>query len=218
MARQHRSPQNRAPTEAWAPRPEEAGPPGIAVDIRSARQRIIYRIAAAVGILLLAGLAILGYVVVTGGLHKRAAPNSGPAEEDGAAYASHTFENISRAALAATNDHRAFKGLEALDWHQGLASIAAQYAAEMAAGKAPFSHDGFDDRVDKYPMSSRRAAENLGKCRGHSNVARCAVNGWILSPEHEQNLAGDFNLCGIGTALDASSGQWFLTQLFADTR
>merc|ERR1712039_51592 len=140
---------------------------------------------------------------------------SPPIVEDDPAFESNIFENISRDALDATNKYRAFKGLASLEWHQGLASIAAIHAEEMAKGISPFSHAGFEDRVRQYPFSSSRAAENLGKCRGHDDVAQCAVNGWIGSPLHEQNLLGDFDLCGIGTGYNALEERWFLTQLFA---
>lgn len=210
-----------SPTLAWPPRPdEEAGqapaPAPAPVDDRTSRRRLIGRIAAVVSIVVAAGIVFLGYLVVTGHFRKRAVSGGSPGiAEDDAVYEDLLFENISRGAFDATNNYRDFKGLASLVWHQGLASIATDHAAEMAEGVARFSHEGFDDRVSQYPFSAARAAENLGQCRFHDDVAQCAVSGWIRSPLHEKNLVGDFDLCGIGTAYNAIDERWFLTQLFA---
>lgn len=227
--------QSPAPTIAWPAGPDEEsgwrqgpplqpGPPplgsGHQVDLRSPRQRLLQLIGAAACIVLLTTLVVVGYFLIVARLHKRAvgAESSGPGRPtEEPVYEAQTFENISRAALDATNKYREFKGLAALMWHPGLANIAAGHASEMAAGTAPFGHEGFDERVRQYPFASSRAAENLGQCRGRDDVATCAVNGWILSHTHEQNLVGDFDQCGIGTAYNAADERWFFTQLFAAT-
>jgi len=209
------------PRSAWPVGSDQADrtvASGSEADTMSPRRRCILRVGIAAAVLLLLGaLGVVWYLIDTGHLlQKGGAPKtSSPTEE--AADISQEFENISRAALAATNKYRTFKGLSSLDWHQGLASIAVDHAGEMAAGSMPFSHEGFQNRISRYPMHAVRAAENLGQCKGHEDVATCAVNGWILSPEHEQNLAGDFDHCGIGTARNSTDGRWFITQLFAAT-
>lgn len=123
-------------------------------------------------------------------------------------------ELIAREALDATNQYRASKGMPPCRWHAQIARIAAQHAASMASGAAPFSHDGFDQRVAAFPVAHRSAAENLALNKGIANVAQAAVDGWITSPGHEANLRGKFNLCGIGVARSAN-GTFYLTQLFA---
>jgi len=207
-----------SPRSAWpagSDQADRAAASGCAVDTRSPRRRFILRvIAAATIIFVLAVIGVIWHLTATGRLHKRDAPIGGSPREE-TSDLSQEFENISRAALAATNEYRAFKGLSALEWHQGLASIAVDHAGEMAAGSMPFSHEGFEDRVSQYPAYATMAAENLGQCKGHEDIAICAVNGWILSPEHEQNLIGDFDHCGIGTAHNSADGRWFITQLFA---
>lgn len=127
---------------------------------------------------------------------------------------SYEFELIARQALDGTNAYRARKGLAPLRWHDGIAKIAAEHAAQMASGRMPFSHDGFDDRVRAFPVSHSRAAENLALNQGVADVARVAVDGWIKSPGHEKNLSGPYTLCGIGVGRSAN-GTFYLTQLFA---
>lgn len=123
-------------------------------------------------------------------------------------------ELISRQALDGTNRYRASKGRPPLRWNAGIAAIAAEHAASMASGAAPFSHDGFEARVSRFPVAQRGAGENLALNSGVSTVAQTAVDGWIKSPGHEKNLVGNFNVCGIGTA-QSSNGTFYLTQLFA---
>mmetsp|Transcript_156029 Transcript_156029/g.500379 ORF Transcript_156029/g.500379 Transcript_156029/m.500379 type:complete len:131 (-) Transcript_156029:92-484(-) len=105
----------------------------------------------------------------------------------------------------------------ARDYGSLVARIAAQHAASMASGQAPFSHDGFNARVAAYPVPYRLAAENLALNKGVAEVAQAAVDGWIKSPGHEKNLSGTFDLCGIGAAR-SPDGTFYLTQLFALTR
>merc|ERR1719159_889762 len=126
---------------------------------------------------------------------------------------SYDGELISRQALDGTNRYRASKGLPPCRWHAGIARIAAEHAASMASGAAPFSHDGFNARVSRFP-AQRGAGENLALSSGVADVAGTAVDGWIKSPGHEKNLRGNWNVCGIGTARSAN-GTFYTTQLFA---
>jgi len=124
-------------------------------------------------------------------------------------------ELISRQALDGTNRYRASKGLAPCRWNEGIARIAAEHAESMASGAAPFSHDGFNARVARFPVVQRGAGENLALSSGVANVAETAVNGWIKSPGHEKNLRGNWNVCGIGSARSAN-GTFYTTQLFAN--
>eukprot|EP00439_Symbiodinium_sp_Y106_P073313 s472_g13.t2 len=121
---------------------------------------------------------------------------------------------LSRRALDETNIFRGSERMPPLKWCQGIADIAAEHARQMARGEMPFSHDGFSDRVSRYPIPHLSAAENLAYNSGVADTAGVAVQGWIKSPGHRKNLLGAFDLCGIGVA-QSSSGQFFFTQLFA---
>ena len=102
-----------------------------------------------------------------------------------------------------------------LRWNEQIKCIAAEHALQMAKGLMPFSHDGFDARVRRFPPN-RAAGENLAMNGGVYDVAKCAVDGWINSPGHRKNLLGAFDVCGIGVAR-SGTGQFYLTQLFANT-
>ncbi|CAE7634752.1 ylbC [Symbiodinium sp. CCMP2456] len=106
---------------------------------------------------------------------------------------------LSRRALDETNIFRGSERMPPLKWCQGIADIAAEHARQMARGEMPFSHDGFSDRVSRYPIPHLSAAENLAYNSGVADTAGVAVQGWIKSPGHRKNLLGAFDLCGIGS-------------------
>lgn len=163
------------------------------------------------GVLFVIMLAVVGYILTANFL------GSQPWRDKGE-YDLGDFQEISRAAFTGTNEYRASKGLPALRWNDGIAEIAAEHAAQMASGEARFSHEGFGKRAAKFPVMYSRAGENLAACPGTAEgIAACAVNGWVESPLHEENLVGDWELCGIGTARSTSESKFFLTQLFAAT-
>ena len=83
----------------------------------------------------------------------------------------------------------------------------------MGEGRVPIGHQGFNDRVKKYPFHSMSAAENVAMNQGISEVAKAAVNGWIDSPGHRKNLLSKHDVCGIGVYRNFK-GAYYLTQLF----
>jgi uncharacterized protein YkwD len=124
--------------------------------------------------------------------------------------------DIGRAALRFTNEFRASQGLPPLQWHQALSDVGFSHCQDMAHGRVPFSHQGFAERVARFPFPHRFAAENLAMNRGvpHEAVARVAVDGWIDSPGHRRNLLANATLCGISVYC-GPDGAYYLTQLFA---
>lgn len=132
---------------------------------------------------------------------------------------------LGRRALDLTNHFRLRRSLPPLEWNQAIADIAAEHAKEMALGKRPFNHDGFDRRVAQFPMPVHSAAENLAWSStpeavfstGDSDPAATAVDGWIKSPGHCRNLLSLTNLCGVGVA-SMMNGRTYFTQLFCRSR
>ena len=94
------------------------------------------------------------------------------------------LDRIGQEALIFTNKFRVENGLPQLHWHQGLADIGKVHSARMGTGKVPVGHDGFKERVEKYPFPYASAAENVAFSKGYpvSEIARLAVEGWINSP------------------------------------
>jgi uncharacterized protein YkwD len=98
-----------------------------------------------------------------------------------------------------------------------LDQIAQGHADDVAAGRVPFSHQGFNDRVKAikpYAKWPYKAAENLyGIDLSPRNVATFALKGWIDSPGHHVNLKGKFLYTGIGVAQSAD-GEWIVCQIY----
>jgi uncharacterized protein YkwD len=105
--------------------------------------------------------------------------------------------------------------LSEVHWDTRLGDIAYPHSKDMGLGKVPFSHVGFDERCMKYPAPYQTAAENLacGKDLGIAQMARSAVDGWINSPGHRENLLSGTKWCGIGL-YRSLNGEWYATQLF----
>lgn len=166
----------------------------------------------AVVLFVLSGACVIGYVAGLGDvLHGLFF------DKDEAAHNS-VFSSVSQEAFQGTNRYRTIKGVREVLWNNGIAKIAAEHAEQMATGQAPFSHDGFDQRVARFSFVYSAAGENLARCPGTDKPSECAVTGWIKSPDHEQNLVNsEWTLCGIGTAQSPDKRSFFLTQLFAAT-
>ncbi|MBH8554582.1 CAP domain-containing protein [Nostocaceae cyanobacterium CENA357] len=114
------------------------------------------------------------------------------------------------------NRYRAAKKLSKLKLNANISRQARIHSQNMARGKVPFSHQGFELRVKAIPLPYNSAAENVAFNQGYSNPASQAVIGWLESPGHLKNLQGNFNLTGIGVAAN-KQGEVYLTQIFVHT-
>lgn len=113
------------------------------------------------------------------------------------------------------NQYRVSRKLRPLTLDPRITEQARIHSQNMADGKVPFSHNGFDGRVDAIArsISYRGAAENVAYNFGYSDPVRNAVEGWIKSPGHRKNMEGEYNLTGIGVAKNAK-GEYYFTQVF----
>jgi uncharacterized protein YkwD len=120
---------------------------------------------------------------------------------------------------AAINEYRQRQGLVGLDWNEGLAAISRQHSADMAAGRAPFSHNGFDGRMAAaaklIPLAGM--AENVAYNIGMSDPVSGVVQGWLDSPGHYRNIVGNYKISGVGVVKGPDNAYYF-TQLFVLAR
>ncbi|TBR61550.1 alkaline phosphatase [Westiellopsis prolifica IICB1] len=115
------------------------------------------------------------------------------------------------------NRYRASLGLKKLTLNANISKQARIHSQNMARGKVPFSHQGFEQRVNAIPIRYISAAENVAYNLGYSDPAAEAITGWIKSPEHLVNIKGNYNLTGIGVATN-NKGEVYLTQIFIGNR
>ncbi len=113
------------------------------------------------------------------------------------------------------NQYRKSKNLPPLAFDATIAQQSRNHSEAMARGQVPFSHNGFDSRVQAIAKSIRyrSAGENVAYNMGYSKPDQQAVEGWLKSPGHYKNIVGNFDLTGIGITKNAK-GEYYFTQIF----
>lgn len=132
---------------------------------------------------------------------------------------SKTAFNLERRAFELINRQRTLMGLEPLAWSDEAAKIARLHSENMANHNF-FSHTGIDgslvsDRADFFGISKWRAiGENIAYNQGFENPAEFAVERWMKSPKHRDNLLNSrWQESGIGIAVTAG-GTYYFTEVF----
>jgi uncharacterized protein YkwD len=115
------------------------------------------------------------------------------------------------------NRYRVSKGMSKLTISPKITKQARIHSQNMASGKVPFSHNGFEKRVNAIPIRYNSASENVAYNLGYSDPASEAVQGWIKSRGHLKNIKGNYNLTGIGVSTN-NQGEVYLTQIFLNSR
>ncbi|AFY40531.1 SCP-like extracellular [[Leptolyngbya] sp. PCC 7376] len=117
---------------------------------------------------------------------------------------------------AQINTYRQSRGLSPLELDYRIIDESRKFSGKMASGAAEFSHDGFDQRaenLEKKALKYASVGENLALLQGYEDLATTAVEGWIDSPGHHENIIGDYHLTGIGVVKN-EEGVYYFTQLF----
>ena len=135
------------------------------------------------------------------------------------AQAPASLQTLEQAVLTQINQYRASRKLPPLIVDARISEQARNHSQAMANGSVPFSHNGFQQRVATIARTIpySRAAENVAYNQGYSDPVRQAVQGWLQSTGHRQNIEGSFDLTGIGIAQNAK-GEYYFTQIFIRRR
>jgi uncharacterized protein YkwD len=117
------------------------------------------------------------------------------------------------------NDKRRAQNLPPLKWNDDVARAARAHSQNMAEYKF-LSHQGtdgsmVDDRADRVGLNKWRAiGENIAYNRGYAQPIEFAVESWMESPKHKQNLLDTrWQESAIGIAV-TPDGTYYLTQVF----
>ena len=156
------------------------------------------------------------------------ADSGGPVPVDGSTrsrIASGSRSNIAaaraleREVFALINIERRKHRLAELEWNDRLADLARLHSQNMAQEKF-FSHRGsdgsmVDDRADRLGLGNWRAiGENIAYMRGYDNPAELAVEKWLESTAHRNNLLGsNWKETAVGVAITAD-GTYYFTEVF----
>lgn len=134
------------------------------------------------------------------------------------AQATPSTQALQQAVHAQINQYRTGRGLPPLRLDARISQQALVHSQAMASGQVPFSHNGFQQRVQAIArtITYSSAAENVAYNQGYKKPDQQAVQGWLKSPGHLKNIQGQFDLTGIGVARNAK-GEYYFTQIFIRT-
>jgi uncharacterized protein YkwD len=113
------------------------------------------------------------------------------------------------------NEYRQSRNLPPLQLDDRISTQARIHSEAMAKGEVSFSHDRFEERTSAISqiISYRSIAENVAYNKGFTDSPTQAVNGWLKSSGHLQNIEGNFSLTGIGVAKNERN-EYYFTQIF----
>jgi uncharacterized protein YkwD len=114
------------------------------------------------------------------------------------------------------NEHRRSRGLAPFAYDARIAAVARRHSEDMAAGRVPAGHEGFEGRQREISkrISWRSIAENVGlNDYPPSETVRAAVSGWMASRGHRERIVGRYDVTGVGIARDARGAHYY-TQIF----
>lgn len=127
--------------------------------------------------------------------------------------------SLEKQAFALINEQRAKLNLEPLVWSEDVAKIARLHSENMA-NFSFFSHKGIDglmvnDRADECGVKKWQAiGENIAYNKGFENPVAFAVDRWMQSPAHRENLLNSrWKESGIGIAI-TGDGTYYFTEVF----
>ena len=126
---------------------------------------------------------------------------------------------LERKVFRMLNEERRSQGLTELAWSDEVAAVARLHSQNMAEAKF-FGHRGTDGsmvdaRADRVGLGAwRTIGENIAYMRGYDDPAALAVEKWMESTAHRNNLLGpNWKESAVGVAITAD-GTYYLTQVF----
>lgn len=132
---------------------------------------------------------------------------------------SETIFAFERRAFDLINDERYKAGVKPLEWDANVASAARRHSSNMADSDF-FGHEDLQgrspsDRISLSGIGKRsKLGENIVWVSGYQDPVKHAVECWMRSSEHRQNLLDPkYKESGIGAAI-AKDGRVYLTQDF----
>jgi uncharacterized protein YkwD len=151
----------------------------------------------------------------------RAGEKNDPSVEESAALkpTAEKIVELEKLTFSLINQKRAEFGLSPIAWSDEVAKIARVHSENMVKFKF-FGHRDAEgkmvnDRADAIGL--RRwtlIGENIAYNRGYKNPVEAAIEKWMLSPSHRDNLLGDnWRESAIGIAV-TDDGTFYFTQVF----
>ena len=124
------------------------------------------------------------------------------------------FENKINTAV---NNYRATKGLNFIILQYLMVEDAQNHSKKMASGSVPYGVNSMDEvMINLNTLKNNLGGDALGAVVqfSESENADTILNRMVRDPLKRQVLEGNFNQTGVGSAKDAASGKWYVTQTF----
>ncbi len=90
---------------------------------------------------------------------------------------------------------------------------ARNHSTNIATGKVPFGHEGYQERANTIfsEVGGTVFGENVAE--GNYPEASYFIDSWLNSPSHKENVDSDYNYTGVGVA-ENERGVKIATQIF----
>lgn len=124
-----------------------------------------------------------------------------------------SYDKLATEILTLINEHRAGMGLKPLVINEVIIKAAESHSHNMAVKKIPFGHQGFDSRMDKLSTQLKPTNSFAENVAYGPTTAKEAVELWLTSSGHRENIEGNYNLTGIGIA-KSKNGDLYYTEIF----
>jgi uncharacterized protein YkwD len=172
--------------------------------------QVSLRVTAAGG--LAAVLAVTTEVIVVTTLIPSQFQDAGANSADAALVTSET-QQLERDIFALVNQHRMALQLPAFLPDDVCANEARAHSVNMAAGRTPLGHEGFQERISRIAAhggGGNQAGENTAAAQ---TTAVAIVQGWLSEPDFKRNIEGGSRISGVGVAR-SNAGTNFFTQIY----
>jgi uncharacterized protein YkwD len=125
----------------------------------------------------------------------------------------YTYSSSELQTMKLINDYRISVGLNALQKINYISVQSEQHDNYMIANNV-VNHDGFVDRSDN--IIKTQGAKTVGENIAYNyNTPEAAVNAWLNSPGHKENIVGNYTHFGISIRENAVTGKNYYTNIFA---
>jgi uncharacterized protein YkwD len=123
------------------------------------------------------------------------------------------LEDFEQEIVDLINYYRDTTGQTELVVNDVLRREARNHSINIAKGKVPFGHEGYQERANTIfnEVGGTVFGENVAE--GNYPDASYFIDSWLNSPSHKENINRDFNYTGVGVA-ENESGIKFVTQIF----
>jgi uncharacterized protein YkwD len=134
-------------------------------------------------------------------------------EESSQAVVSYVYSPSELETMKLINNYRLSVGLNALEKINYI-SVQSELHDNYMISNNVVNHDGFVNRSEN--IIKTQGAKTVGENIAYNyNTPQAAVNAWLNSPSHKENIVGNFTHFGIAIRENAVTGKKYYTNIFA---